>query len=67
MEELYCVDPQWLCAMLAKVVTVRESNPFHKNGMHVAVLMLAIFPTKYYIFHCDLSELILVLSNRLHA
>ena len=39
MEELYCIDPQWLCAMLAKVVTVREKNPFHKNGMRITLYM----------------------------
>ena len=29
---LYFVDPQWLCDMLAHVVTVREINPFVKDG-----------------------------------
>lgn len=34
MDELYCIDPQWLCAVLAKVVTVQETNPFQKNGIY---------------------------------
>ena len=35
MDELYCIDPQWLCAMLAKVVTVQETNPFQNNGIQL--------------------------------
>lgn len=30
--DLYFVDPQWLCSILACVVTVQERNPFQKNG-----------------------------------
>ena len=33
LEDLYFIDPQWLCDMLAHVVTIRDVNPFIKNGM----------------------------------
>uniref|UniRef100_A0A6A7FVB2 non-specific serine/threonine protein kinase n=2 Tax=Hirondellea gigas TaxID=1518452 RepID=A0A6A7FVB2_9CRUS len=33
LKELYFLDPQWLCDMLAHVVTIREINPFAKNGL----------------------------------
>ena len=35
MDEHYCIDPQWMCSMLSKVVTVNEKNPFHTNGMRL--------------------------------
>ncbi|XP_072941247.1 leucine-rich repeat serine/threonine-protein kinase 1 [Epargyreus clarus] len=33
LKELYFVRPQWLCDLLAHVVTVREINPFATNGI----------------------------------
>ena len=33
LHELYFIDPQWLCKMMAKVVTVKERNPFPKSGI----------------------------------
>jgi len=33
LRDLFFLDPQWLCDMLAHVVTVREINPFAKNGV----------------------------------
>ncbi|CAL4058692.1 unnamed protein product, partial [Meganyctiphanes norvegica] len=33
LKDLYFLDPQWLCDMLAHVVTIREINPFAKNGV----------------------------------
>lgn len=32
LKDLYFLDPQWLCDMLAHVVTVREINPFARSG-----------------------------------
>lgn len=32
LKDLYFLDPQWLCDMLAHVVTIREINPFAPNG-----------------------------------
>ena len=36
LKDLYFLDPQWLCDMLAHVVTVREINPFARNGTAAA-------------------------------
>jgi hypothetical protein len=33
LRDLYFLDPQWLCDMLSHVVTIREINPFVKNGI----------------------------------
>ena len=33
LKELYFLDPQWLCDMLAHIVTVRSVNPCIKNGI----------------------------------
>lgn len=32
LNDFYFVDPQWLCDLLAHVVTVRQINPFVKDG-----------------------------------
>eukprot|EP00794_Sanderia_malayensis_P000449 gene449-1090_t len=43
----YFIDPQWLCDMLANVVTVRDVNPFNKNGIiEVEKLRTQIFKGK---------------------
>lgn len=42
LSDLYFVDPQWLCTMLACVVTVQEKNPFQKNGMYYAITLMNI-------------------------
>ncbi|VDN03509.1 unnamed protein product [Thelazia callipaeda] len=33
LKELYFLDPQWLCDILAHVITIREINPFARNGL----------------------------------
>lgn len=33
LRDLYFLDPQWLCDILSHVVTIREINPFAKNGV----------------------------------
>ncbi|XP_058798844.1 leucine-rich repeat serine/threonine-protein kinase 1 [Phymastichus coffea] len=33
LKDLYFLDPQWLCDMLAHIVTVREINPFARSGI----------------------------------
>lgn len=33
INELYFIDPRWLCKMMSEIVTVRERNPFVKNGI----------------------------------
>ena len=32
LADFYFVDPQWLCDMLAHIITVREINPFVREG-----------------------------------
>ena len=32
LSDFYFVDPQWLCDMLAHIVTVREINPLIRDG-----------------------------------
>ena len=32
LSDLYFVDPQWLCSMLAKVIAIPEVNAFQKKG-----------------------------------
>jgi Leucine-rich repeat (LRR) protein len=33
LKDLYFLEPQWLCDILAHVVTVREINPYARNGI----------------------------------
>lgn len=33
LRDLYFLDPQWLCDILSHVVTIREINPYAKNGL----------------------------------
>ncbi|KAF5301002.1 hypothetical protein FQR65_LT08985 [Abscondita terminalis] len=33
LKDLYFLDPQWLCDILAHVVTIREINPFARTGI----------------------------------
>ena len=42
MDELYCVDPQWLCATMANVITVQERNPFQKNGIGILCVIMCM-------------------------
>ena len=72
LHELYFVDPNWLCGMMAKVITIRERNPFVKNGIlrHDQIPLLfkdKKFPWQYfkqYITLLDRFEVALALDNR---
>uniref|UniRef100_T1K991 non-specific serine/threonine protein kinase n=1 Tax=Tetranychus urticae TaxID=32264 RepID=T1K991_TETUR len=33
LKDLYFLDPQWLCDQLAHIVTIREINPYARNGI----------------------------------
>ncbi|XP_026681676.1 leucine-rich repeat serine/threonine-protein kinase 1-like [Diaphorina citri] len=47
LRDLYFLDPQWLCDMLAHVVTIREINPFARAGlMQLSDLSLVFKNTK---------------------
>ena len=43
LKDLYFLDPQWLCDILAHVVTIREINPFAKNGNKEKIFFLSFF------------------------
>ena len=32
LNDLYFINPQWLCSMLAKLITIKENNPFQRQG-----------------------------------
>lgn len=40
LKDLYFLDPQWLCDVLAHVVTIREINPFARTGKPDKILAL---------------------------
>ena len=40
LKDLYFLDPQWLCDMLAHVVTIREINPFAPQGTFIILRIL---------------------------
>ena len=34
LNNLYFISPQWLCSMLAKLIAIKEFNPYQRNGMY---------------------------------
>ena len=72
LNELYFIDPRWLCDMMSKVVTIRERNPFVKNGiLHSKDIPLLFkdkrFPWEYfeqYLTLLDRFEIALPLDNK---
>ena len=72
LHELYFVDPCWLYDMMSKVVTVKQQNPFVKNGIlyskDIPLLFKDVqFPWKYFeqfLTLLDRFEVALVLDNR---
>jgi GTPase SAR1 family protein/Leucine-rich repeat (LRR) protein len=43
MRDLFFLDPQWLCDVLATVVTIREINPFAAKGIMKISDLLVLF------------------------
>ena len=72
LHELYFIDPRWLCDMMSKVVTIKERNPFVKNGIllceHIPQLFKdERFPWRYfeqYLTLLDRFEIALPLDNK---
>ena len=72
LHELYFVDPCWLYDMISKVVTIKERNPFIKNGIlyskDIPMLFKDMqFPWQYfeqYLALLDRFEIALPLNNR---
>lgn len=72
LNELYFIEPRWLCDMMAKVVTIRERNPFIRRGiLHSKDIPQLFrderFPWQYfeqYLMLLDRFEIALPLDNR---
>ena len=61
LHELYFIDPRSLCDMMSKVVTVKERNPFVRNGVlsvdHIRLLFRdERFPWQYFEQYLTLQE-----------
>ena len=54
LSDLYFVDPQWLCDMLAHIVTVREINPLVRDGQFVN-LSISCAPSPLCVARTDLQ------------
>ena len=72
LNELYFVHPRWLCDMMAKVVTIKERNPFVKRGILYSKDIRFLFRDKrfpwqhfeQYLTLLDRFEIALPLDNR---
>ena len=72
LDELYFIDPRWLCDLMAKIVTIRERNPFITDGILNTknlsfILRDERFPLKYfeqYLTLLDRFEIALALDSR---
>ena len=59
LDDLYFVDPRWLCDLMSTVVTVKQRNPYVKQGIlkskDVALLFKdKRFPNKYFLQYLTL-------------
>ena len=71
LDDLYFVDPRWLCDMMSTVVTIEQRNPYVKNGIiHHSSLPLLYrgkqFPTEFleqYLVLLDRFEVALPLDQ----
>ena len=52
LNEYYILDPEWLCRMMAQVITVREINPFVDNRGVCSTKISDII----HVITCNLSE-----------
>ena len=72
LNELYFIEPRWLCDMMAKIVTVPQHNPFIINGILLSKYLSFLFrdgrfPLQYfeqYIMLLDRFEIALPLDNQ---
>ncbi|KAF5269398.1 hypothetical protein FQA39_LY18908 [Lamprigera yunnana] len=63
LKDLYFLDPQWLCDMLAHVVTIREINPFARTGIMKLEDLKHVFKTNN-IGSIDTKDYIVNLLNK---
>jgi len=61
LRDLYFLDPQWLCDVLAHVVTVREVNPFAPHGLMRTDDLLFLFKGKG---HSNLPQYVMSLLSK---
>ena len=52
LDDLYFVDPQWLCKLMSAIVTIEQKNPYLKHGIlktrNVPILFRdKLYPSKY--------------------
>ena len=52
LDDLYFVDPQWLCKLMSAIVTVEQKNPYLKHGIlktrNIPILFRdKLYPAKY--------------------
>ena len=62
LDELYFVDPRWLCDMMSTVVTIEERNPFIKNGIITQAELSLLYRSKQ--FPSEFLDQYLVLLDR---
>ena len=36
LNDLYFVDPQWLCKMVSRIITIRIKNPYYNKGIYIS-------------------------------
>ena len=62
LDDLYFVDPRWLCDMMSVMVTVKERNPFIKNGIMERSCLPFLYRGKH--FPAEFLDQYLVLLDR---
>ena len=62
LDDLYFVDPRWLCDLMSTVVTIEERNPFIKNGILTQAELSLLYRSKQ--FPSEFLDQYLVLLDR---
>jgi hypothetical protein len=50
LRDLFFLDPQWLCDILASVITIREINPFAAKGIMKIADLQVLFKVEFLAF-----------------
>ena len=62
LDDLYFVDPRWLCDLMSTVVTIHEKNPYINNGIIQRTALPLLYKGKQ--FSTKYLEQYLVLMDR---